>query len=166
MLPRALGGKQENQLRAGTQAVPAIAGFGIAAQLVCEEIRTETARLRSLQKRLAEALADIPELALTGARNLEERLPHHLSYVVGDRTGEWLVLQLSQQGMAISSGSACNSGQLTPSRVLVAMGCEPERALGAIRLTLGRHSTEEGCDRLAAAIRTILSREVLSATAV
>ncbi|MEO0854423.1 MAG: cysteine desulfurase family protein, partial [Cyanobacteria bacterium J06648_11] len=166
LIPRALGGKQEHQLRAGTQASPAIAGFGIAAHLICQELRDETTRVRSLQKRLADALADIPELTLTGSEDLAARLPHHLSYVVGDRTGEWLVLQLSQQGIAISSGSACNSGQLSPSRALLAMGYEPERALGAIRLTLGRHSTAAGCDRLAAAIRAILSREARATVSV
>lgn len=166
LMPQALGGKQENQLRAGTQAIPAIAGFGVAAQRIAQELEDETARLRSLQKYLANALADIPALTLTGARSLEERLPHHLSYVVGDRTGEWMVLQLSQQGIAISSGSACNSGQLSPSKALLAMGYEPERALGAIRLTLGRHSTVEGCDRLAEAIRTILSREARATVSV
>ncbi|MEO0800734.1 MAG: cysteine desulfurase family protein [Cyanobacteria bacterium J06642_2] len=163
LAPLSLGGKQENQMRAGTQAVPAIAGFGMAAQLICQDIQVETARLRSLQRRLASALADIPALTLTGPSNLDARLPHHLSYVVRDRTGEWLVVQLSRQGMAISSGSACNSGQLSPSRVLLAMGYSSEGALGAIRLTLGHHSTEAGVDRLANTLRTLLSRDPLSA---
>lgn len=165
LAPHTFGGKQENQWRAGTQAVPAIAGFGMAAQLICQDIQVETARLRSLQRRLADALADIKALTLTGPTDLDARLPHHLSYTVSDRTGEWLVAQLSRQGIAISSGSACNSGQLIPSRVLLAMGYAPECALGAIRITLGRDSTEPGVDRLAETIRTTLSREPLSTTA-
>ncbi len=147
--PLVLGGKQENGLRAGTQAVAAIAGFGVAAELAQQEMVAETDRLRSLQDRLAAALASIPGLVLTGPKTLEERLPHHLSYCTDRHTGTWLVTQLNLAGFGVSAGSACSSGELQPNPTLLAMGFSEQQALGAMRLTMGKATTEEAIYRLA-----------------
>ncbi|MGK7905752.1 MAG: cysteine desulfurase family protein [Synechococcus sp.] len=147
--PIALGGKQENGLRAGTQAVAAIAGFGVAAELAQQEMVAETDRLRSLQDRLVAALASIPGLVLTGPKTLEERLPHHLSYCTDRHTGTWLVTQLNLAGFGVSAGSACSSGELQPNPTLLAMGFSELQALGAMRLTMGKATTEEAIYRLA-----------------
>ena len=147
--PLVLGGKQENGLRAGTQAVAAIAGFGVAAELAQQEMVAETERLRSLQDRLAAALASIPGLVLTGPKTLEERLPHHLSYCTDRHTGTWLVTQLNLAGFGVSAGSACSSGELQPNPTLLAMGFSEQQALGAMRLTMGKATTEEAIYRLA-----------------
>ena len=147
--PLVLGGKQENGLRAGTQAVAAIAGFGVAAELAQQEMVAETDRLRSLQDRLAAALASIPGLVLTGPKTLEERLPHHLSYCTDRHTGTWLVTQLNLAGFGVSAGSACSSGELQPNPTLLAMGYSEQQALGAMRLTMGKATTEEAIYRLA-----------------
>jgi cysteine desulfurase len=144
------GGQQERGWRAGTQALPAIAGFGVAAQLARQELAEEDSHLRSLQYRLHQALKGVDGLVPTGPRNLSQRLPHHLSYCIESQTGTWLVTQCSRAGVAISSGSACNSGQLIPSRILQAMGYSDRQALGALRLSLGKATTVAAVDRLAA----------------
>ncbi|WP_017326329.1 cysteine desulfurase family protein [Synechococcus sp. PCC 7336] len=156
-----LGGKQEGGWRAGTQALPAIAGFGVAAELAQQELEDEVSRLRSLQQRLATALAPLDSLVPTGPQALEHRLPHHLSYCTAEHTGTWLVRQLSLAGFAISAGSACNSGQLVPSRTLLAMGYEERFSAGGIRLTLGKATTAVAVDRLVEAIAHLLQKSPL-----
>ena len=159
------GGGQERNLRSGTQAVPAIAAFGVAAELAAAEIATETPRLIELRDRLFERLSDCPYLVPTGDRLY--RLPHHVSFIVTapDRqmrteeiTGKTLVRELNLAGIAISSGSACHSGKLSPSPVLLAMGCDRLDALGGIRLTLGRDTTQEDIDWTAMVLKQVLDR--------
>ncbi len=113
------GGGQEAKLRSGTQAVPNIAGFGVAAELAAYEIATETPRLVYLRDRLFEALLDTPGLIPTGDRI--HRLPHHVSFCVkyadGDiLNGKTLVRQMNLAGIGISAGSACHSGKVTPAQ--------------------------------------------------
>ena len=146
--------------------MPAIAGFGVAAELAAQELATETPRLRSLRDRLFDQLADIPGLTPTGDRL--HRLPHHVSFCLRetslyqDKTspisGRTLVRQMNMAGIAISSGSACSSGQLNPSSVLLAMGYSPPEATGAIRMTLGRHTTVEDIDWTAMVFKQVLQR--------
>lgn len=165
IVPLLTGGGQETNRRSGTQAVPAIAGFGVAAELAAEEIATETPRLIQLRDRLFDLLADTPELTPTGDRL--HRLPHHVSFCLGDgiynRGGESLsgraiVRQMNLAGIAISSGSACSSGKLNPSPVLLAMGYSPAEATAALRLTLGRHTTEADIDWTAIVLKQVLAR--------
>ncbi|MGF1478705.1 MAG: cysteine desulfurase family protein [Cyanophyceae cyanobacterium] len=153
------GGGQEKQLRSGTQAVPTIAGFGVAAELAAAELTVETPRLMQLRDRLFELLASCPYLMPTGDRHY--RLPHHLSFVLRDLphvTGKEVVRQMNLAGIAISAGSACHSGQLSPSPVLRAMGYDPATAIQGIRLTLGRSTTRADIDWTAAVLQQILHR--------
>ena len=157
--PHMMGGRQESGWRGGTQAVGAIAGFGIAAELATTELETEAHRLQQLQRQLAARLGECEHLHLTGPKTLERRLPHHLSYCTITHTGTTVVRDLSLQGFGISAGSACSSGQLIPSRILVAMGYSNQEGMGAIRLTLGKYSTAQSVDALAQALIALVERE-------
>ena len=161
LVPLLCGGGQEWRLRSGTQAVPAIAGFGIAAQLATQQMPWETPRLIQLRERLFAQLADTPSLIPTGDRI--SRLPHHISFCLQDAdgekiTGKTIVRQMNLAGIAISSGSACNSGKLNPSPVLSAMGYSTPTALRAIRLTLGRDTTTDDVDWAAMVLKQVLAR--------
>jgi cysteine desulfurase len=165
IVPLLIGGGQESNRRSGTQAVPAIAGFGVAAELAAEEIATETPRLIQLRDRLFDLLADTPELTPTGDRL--HRLPHHVSFCLKEGThhrggetlsGRAIVRQMNLAGIAISSGSACSSGKLNPSPVLLAMGYSPAEATSALRLTLGRHTTAADIDWTAMVLKQVLAR--------
>ncbi len=157
LAPQVVGGSQEAGLRAGTQAVAMIAGFGAAAVRAHTNLTTDQQHVRRLQQTLAASLAEGAALELTGETNLDQRLPHHLSYVVRGYVGNRLVQHLSQHGFAISSGSACSSGTLTASPVLTALGYDPETAWGAIRLSCGRANTPESAQALAEAIKQYIS---------
>jgi cysteine desulfurase len=148
-------------LRSGTQAVPAIAALGIAAELAAQEMSEEVPRLMELRDRLFDLLADVPELVLTGDRL--HRLPHHVSFYMPHAdevgmSGKTMVRHLNFAGIAISSGSACNSGKLKPSPVLVAMGYGDRAAKSGIRLTLGRQTTLADVEWTAMVIRQVLGR--------
>jgi cysteine desulfurase len=160
LVPVLWGGGQEFRLRSGTQAVPVIVGFGVAAELAAAEMATETPRLIRLRDRLFEQLSDTPNLIPTGSRL--HRLPHHVSFsVIGDGknvTGKTLVRQLNLAGIGISAGSACHSGKLSPSPILKAMGYSDAIALGGIRLTLGRDTTEADVDWTAMVLQQVLAR--------
>lgn len=161
LVPLLGGGGQEFKLRSGTQAVPTIAGFGVAAELAAQEMSTETPRLIQLRDRLFDQLADTPGLVPTGDRL--NRLPHHISFCAqqsdGDLlNGKTLVRQMNLAGIAISAGSACHSGKLAPSPVLIAMGFSDRAAKGAIRLTLGRHTEVADVDWAALVLKQVLER--------
>jgi len=161
LLPLLGGGGQESKLRSGTQAVPAIAGFGVAAELAEQEMASETPRLMHLRDYLFELLSDVPELVPTGDR--WQRLPHHVSFYAqqadGDRlSGKTLVRQMNLAGIGISSGSACSSGKLTPSPILLAMGYSDRAAKAGIRLTLGRDTTAADLEWTAMVLKQVLAR--------
>lgn len=163
LVPLLSGGGQELKLRSGTQAVPAIAGFGVAAELAAQEMATETPRLIQLRDRFFDAMADNPYLTPTGDRF--HRLPHHVSFCLnlpesgGEAvTGKTIVRQMNLAGIGISAGSACHSGKLSPSPILVAMGYDDKEAIGGIRLTLGRDTTEADIDWTAMVLDQILER--------
>ncbi|MBD2775503.1 cysteine desulfurase family protein [Iningainema tapete] len=161
LVPLLGGGGQEKQLRSGTQAVPIIAGFGVAAQWAMQEMPKETPRLIKLRDRLFAQLTEIPGLIPTGSRH--NRLPHHVSfcleYADGEKlSGKTIVRQLNLAGIGISAGAACHSGKLSPSPILLAMGYSENAALGAIRITLGRDTTEADVDWVAMVLRQVLER--------
>ncbi|UKO99472.1 cysteine desulfurase family protein [Nostoc sp. UHCC 0870] len=163
LIPLLGGGGQERGWRSGTQALPAIAGFGIAAELAAQELATETPRLIKLRDRLFSLLADVPGLIPTG--DLEHRLPHHVSFCLESSDGEklsgkTLVRQLNLAGIGISAGSACHSGKLSPSPILLAMGYPEKAAFGGIRLTLGRDTTQADIDWTAMVLKQVLERLV------
>ncbi|MGZ4955778.1 MAG: cysteine desulfurase family protein [Methylobacter sp.] len=138
--PVLLGGGQEHGLRAGTENVAAIAGFGKAAELAKTELAERHAYLLKLRKLLEQGLSAIPGLTIF-AENAE-RLPNTVQMGIHGIDGEMLLMQLDQKGIAVSSGSACASGQREPSPVLVAMGIDPSEAKSAIRISLGKANTE------------------------
>jgi cysteine desulfurase len=154
------GGGQESRRRSGTEAVPIIAGFGVAAELAAQEMTVETPRLVQLRDRLFHLLRGTPYLVPTG--DPKSRLPHHVSFCLAHTdknvTGKTIVRQLNLAGIAISSGSACHSGKLSPSPILSAMGYTPQQALGSLRLTLGRDTTEADIDWSAIVIKQVLHR--------
>jgi cysteine desulfurase len=155
------GGGQEQGLRSGTQNVVAIAGFGIAAECAFQELEQEPQRLQNLQNRLLNQLAQIPILKLTG--DPHHRLPHHVSFCIATPhdhrvSGHTLVKHMNLAGIAISAGSACHSGTLQPSPVLLAMGYEPHLAQSHGRITLGRTTTAADIDWTLIALRQILDR--------
>ena len=161
LLPLVGGGGQEAKLRSGTQAVPAIAGFGVAAELAAQEMAVEVPRLIQLRDRLFDLLSDVPGLVPTGDRL--HRLPHHASFCLLDAdggvvNGKALVRQMNLAGIGISSGSACNSGKLVPSPTLLAMGYGDRAARSGIRFTLGRHTTAADIDWTAMVFKQILHR--------
>jgi cysteine desulfurase len=161
LMPLLGGGGQERGWRSGTQAVPNIAGFGVAAELAAQEMPSETVRLIQLRDRLFQQLADVPDLEVTGDRR--HRLPHHASFCVttadGDTvSGKTLVRQMNLAGIGMSAGSACHSGKLSPSPILKAMGYRDRQALCGIRLTLGRHTTAADIDWTAMVLRQVLDR--------
>ncbi|MGF1515103.1 MAG: cysteine desulfurase family protein [Elainellaceae cyanobacterium] len=159
--PLLRGGGQERGLRSGTQATPAIAGFGAAAALASDGLTAESERLRRLRDRLLQQLQSEPRLRLTG--DPVHRLPHHLSFYLshGDGiqlSGKTIVRQMNLAGIGISAGSACHSGKLSPSPILKAMGYSDRAAKCGIRLSLGRHTTEADVDWVALTVRQVLDR--------
>ncbi|WAL61072.1 cysteine desulfurase family protein [Thermocoleostomius sinensis] len=159
--PLLKGGGQEFKLRSGTQAVPLIAGFGQAAVLAAQEMISEIPRLIRLRDRLFDRLADVPILVPTGDRL--HRLPHHVSFHLSHAdsetlSGQTIVRQMNLAGIGISSGSACHSGKLVPSPVLLAMGLSDRLAKTGIRLTLGRHTTDADIDWTAMVLKQVLKR--------
>jgi cysteine desulfurase len=161
LVPLLRGGGQEFKLRSGTQAVPAIAGFGVAAELAAQEMSQETPRLICLRDRLFDQLTDVSGLIPTGDHR--NRLPHHVSFCLEPADGEMLsgktlVRQMNLAGIAISSGSACHSGKLTPSPILQAMGYGDRVAQTGIRFTLGRETTEADIDWTAIVLKQVLER--------
>ena len=162
-LPIIAGGGQESGLRSGTQALPNIAGFGIAAELAVEEMPAETVRLIHLRDHLFSLLADVDALAPTG--HPRHRLPHHVSFCLPyeNITGKALVRQMNLAGIGISAGSACHSGQLSPSPILKAMGYSDKAAKSGIRLTLGRQTTEADIDWAALVLKQVVARSLATA---
>ena len=161
ILPLLRGGGQEKGLRSGTPAVPAIAAFGLAAELAQKDLISEKMRLMALRDRLFDLLADYPYLLPTGDRFY--RLPHHVSFIVRSDddshiTGKQLVRQLNLAGIGISSGSACHSGKLSPSPILKAMGYSDREALAGIRLTLGRDTSAADIDWTALVLKQVIDR--------
>lgn len=158
--PLLTGGGQEQGLRSGTQAVGAIAGLGVAAKLAKLEMTTESPRLETLREQLFTLLADYPYLTPSGDR--VNRLPHHVSFCLNTPaetiTGKTLVRQLNLAGIGISAGSACDSGKLKPSPILLAMGYSEKMALAGIRLTLGRSTTAADIEWTAMVLKQVIQR--------
>ena len=149
------GGGQERGLRSGTLNVAGIAGFGLAAQTAAKEVDEKRERVTALRERLLTGLRDeIPDLVINGS--LEARVPGTLSISIPGTEGETLLLLLDQAGIACSSGSACASGAVDPSHVLMAMGVPKKVALGSLRFSLGRPSTRADVDAVLDALPGIV----------
>jgi len=155
LIPLVQGGGQERGYRSGTESVAAIAGLGLAAELAEKELSIESVRLTKLRDRLFTLLADIPDLIPTGAMGTA-RLPHHLSFYHRYIDGRRLVRELNLAGIAISSGSACSSGAIEPSGILLKMGYTEIESRNSIRLTIGKSTTEADIDWTAMVMHQIL----------
>lgn len=139
------GGEHERRRRAGTENVPGIVGLGAAAEVRAREMTAEATRLSALRDRLWDAIhARVPDVRLNG--HPTERLPGTANISVRHVESESLVLGLDLKGIAVSAGSACTSGSIEPSYVLVAMGVPVDWAMGAVRWSLGRRTTPEDID--------------------
>ncbi len=138
--PILLGGEQEQGFRAGTENVAAIVGFGKAAELAKTELAERHVHLLKLRTLLEQGLSAIPGLTVFAKQT--ERLPNTVQIGIQGIDGEMLLMQLDQKDIAVSSGSACASGQREPSPVLAAMGVDPDQAKSAIRISLGKTNTE------------------------
>jgi cysteine desulfurase len=155
--PHIHGGAQERKRRAGTENVAGIVGLAKAFALAQGEIDTSAARLTALRNRLRDGIAArIDHVRFNGHPTL--RLPNNVNVCFAFIEGEALLLNLDMHGIAASSGSACTSGSLEPSHVLMAMGVPPEIAHGSLRLTLGRENTEEEIDAVLDALVEVVER--------
>lgn len=149
------GGGQERGLRAGTENVAAIAGFGAAAACARASWQADAASMRRLRERLERGiLAATPEAVIVGAT--AERLPNTTLVAVPGVKAETAIIAFDLDGIALSSGAACSSGKVEPSAVLAAMGVEPGVARGALRVSLGWSTAEADVERLLAAWNTVM----------
>jgi cysteine desulfurase len=154
-----IGGGQENSLRAGTENTAAIVGFATALEISSQQRDRDLANERALQKMLISELPRrIPYLGITGPRDLDKRLPGHVSCVVGFVEGESILLALDLAGIAASSGSACTTGSIEPSHVLTAMGVPQDLARGSLRLSFGRNSSVDDAQELLLKLPKVIER--------
>jgi len=152
-----MGGHQENGFRAGTYNTLGIIGLGEAARLAREYMDSEAVRLAALRDAMADKItAAIPDIHING--NREHSLPGTLNVSFQGAEGEALLLYLDMAGIAVSTGSACASGSLDPSHVLLATGIDDELAHGSIRFSLGMDTTEAEVDRVVEEMTTIAAK--------
>ncbi len=144
------GGSQERGKRAGTENVPGIVALAAALQDSCCHMEETAARLIPLRDRLISALSTIPHSRLNGS--MEHRVPGTVNMCFEGISGSSLLLRLDQKGICASSGSACNSGSLDPSHVLLSLGIPYELAHGSLRLSIGEYNTPEEIDYLSRVI--------------
>lgn len=151
------GGAQERKRRAGTINVPGIVGMGTAAKLAQETMKERSEKVQALRDHMiSRILKEIPYVQLNGSR--QQRLPNNVNISVRFVEGESLLILLEQQGICASSGSACTSGSLDPSHVLLAIGLPHEIAHGSLRLTLSEDNTMEEVDFTVDALVKIAER--------
>ena len=161
LAPIIRGGGQERGLRPGTENVPLAVGFAEAVRLATENRDTEYARLSALRDGLELRLREaFPELLVNGAG--ARRLPHVLNVSFDSRRmpleGDMLVMNMDLEGVALTSGSACTSGSLQPSHVLLALGRDEQTAKATLRFSFGRANTEEDVDYVADAVKRVIAK--------
>ena len=144
ILAQQQGGTQERHRRAGTENVAGVVGCATALELAIAEQPETVERLTRLRERLTDAILPVEGTELTG--HPRDRLPGLLSIVARDTDGESVALSLDLEGIACSVGSACTTGSTETSHVLAAMGYPAEEARGALRLSLGRRTSDEEID--------------------
>ncbi|HHX94367.1 MAG TPA: cysteine desulfurase NifS [Clostridia bacterium] len=155
--PLVFGGAQEKKIRPGTENMPGIVGLGKAVELAGQEMDSEMPRMTQLRDKLIKGILErIPDVRLNGHPTL--RVPTNVNVSFEYVEGESLLLSLDMKGIAASSGSACTSGSLDPSHVLLAMGICKEVAHGSVRMTLGRDNTGEQIDYVLDVLPEIVQR--------
>ena len=153
--PLIAGGGHERGLRSGTENVPAIVGFGVAAELAAQGVAERAARLRAMQAKLENGLAALGARIFAAAAM---RLPNTSYFAFPDIDGETLVGKLDRAGFAVASGAACSSANPESSHVLRAMGVAPEIARGAVRVSLGAGNSETEIDQFINALQATVGR--------
>lgn len=151
------GGSQERNRRAGTENIPGVVGLGKAIELATDNLEEHRNKMIALRDRLIEGLLKVPYTRLNGAEG-DKRLPGNVNVCFEFVEGESILLSLDFKGICASSGSACTSGSLDPSHVLLAIGLPHEIAHGSLRLTLGEGSKEEDVDYVLEVIPPIIER--------
>ena len=150
------GGAQERGKRAGTENVPAIVGMAAALKKACEELDDRAAKTAAVRDKLISELSKIQHSALNG--DPVNRLPGNVSFCFEGIEGESLLLLLDANGICASSGSACTSGSLDPSHVLLAIGRPHEVAHGSLRLSLSEDNTLEEADFIVKCVKEAVER--------
>lgn len=150
------GGAQEAGRRAGTENVPGIVGLGVAITEMTEHLEENYEKVKALRDRLFEGASKISHSRING--DTEKRLPGNFSMCFEGVEGESLLLMLDMKGVSASSGSACTSGSLDPSHVLLSIGLKHEVAHGSLRLSLGENNTEEDVDYILEVLPPIIER--------
>jgi cysteine desulfurase len=155
--PYVIGGSQERSRRGGTENVAGIVAFGCAAQLAMSNLPEENSRVRALRDRLeSRILTKIPKTCRNGSK--EPRLSNTSNIAFDSVEAEGILMLLDQVGICASSGSACTTGSLDPSHVLMAMGCSVARARGSIRFSVGRYNSESEVDYVLQHLPGIIAR--------
>lgn len=152
----AFGGAQERKLRPGTENVAGIMGLATAVELAVAEQQETYEKLVVLRDKLIDGLTAVPDVKLNG--HPQQRLPGNVNVSVERVEGESLILSLDMAGIAVSSGSACTSGSLEPSHVLMAMGLDHQSAHGSLRLTLGKGTSAEDIDYVLSVFPGVVQR--------
>jgi len=151
------GGDQEYKMRAGTHNVTGIVGLGKAIELLAKNKGKDSKKIEGLRNHLIErVLREVPNTRLNGSKI--KRSPNNANFTFRDVEGEGLLLSLDMEGVACSTGSACSSGALSPSHVLISIGLKPEEAHGSLRITIGKHTTKNDIDLAAKRIKAVVER--------
>jgi cysteine desulfurase len=150
------GGGQEHHLRAGTENVAGAVGAAAALERAVRGRAEAVARIGALRDRLVAGMTALPDVRLTG--HPTQRMAHHASLCIGGVPADVLLMGLDMRGICASSGSACSAGKVDPSHVLLAMGVPEEEAVGALRLSLGRHTSEADIDRVLDVLPRLITR--------
>jgi cysteine desulfurase len=151
------GGDQEYKMRAGTHNVPGIVGLGKALELITLDTKREAKKIKNLRDYLIKKiLKKIPMSYLNGSQKY--RSPNNANFRFENVEGEGLILSLDMEGISGSTGSACSSGALTPSHVLLSLGLKPQQIHGSLRLTLGKYTTKQEIDFAISKIRETVIR--------
>jgi len=144
LLPQLVGGGQEHGLRSGTENVAAIVGFGKAAELARLELAQRREHMILLKTRLLSLLSQIEEVVVFALQS--ETLPNTVAMAIPGIAGETLLMEMDRAGVAVSSGSACDSAKSATSRTLLAMGVDESVARCALRISCGKDNTEQDID--------------------
>lgn len=158
VMPTAFGGGQEMGILPGTESVPNIVAIGKAAELARIEVAKTEVKLRDMQRILLAKLAPIEGLRITGPKDIDKRLPGHVSIAISGAEGESLVMKCDLKGVSVSSGSACHKGIIEPSSVLRALRLPDSEARGSLRISAGLFNTQEECEKAAELIAQIAAK--------
>ncbi len=161
--PQQTGGSQERRTRPGTENLPGIVGFGIAAEIAVDSLAQEEPRIRRLRDRFERGVVEaVPDVIVNGSQ--ASRLPNTSNLSFPGVDGLDLLVALDLEGVAVSTGAACHAGAAEPSHVILAMGRPREIAGGSIRFSLGWETTDEEIDRVLGILPGLVQRSRTNAT--